>query len=234
MTSQRGRHLFGALGTVVVGAGVVAMVAVVLNLLAAIPPTLYARRVGVVETNAGPVTHVSLTLSTYPNSMAGEHGRGGGSHPDWVSYGPTTNLSVPAHALVTVTILNYDTATPLADPFYGRVQGTVGGIEWVNGHAVHGIPYKRIAHTFTIHMFPTPTQPILDVNVPLLGVPSDAPVLSNGYPAPNIIIFQFKTGAPGRYIWQCEDPCGTRFNGFGGPMSTQGYMAGTLVVGPAS
>jgi hypothetical protein len=35
---------------------------------------------------------------------------------------------------------------------------------------------------------------------------------------------------PGQYIWQCFDPCGSGFNGFGGPMSTKGYMSGTLTV----
>jgi heme/copper-type cytochrome/quinol oxidase subunit 2 len=35
---------------------------------------------------------------------------------------------------------------------------------------------------------------------------------------------------PGHYIWQCFDPCGSGFNGFGGPMSTKGYMSGTINV----
>ncbi len=228
---QSGRHLLGALGTVVVGAVVVVGVSGLLRVLAAVPPTLRARPVGVVQTAVGPLTRASLTLSTYPDSLAGEHGSGGGAHPGWVSYGPTTNLWVPAHALVTVTIRNYDGATTLTDPFYGRVQGTVGGVEWVNGRATRGVPAAQVAHTFTIHMFPTPGQPLLDVSVPLPGVPASTPVGADGYPAPTVVTFQFRTGASGRYIWQCEDPCGTRVGGFGGPMSTQGYMTGTLVVG---
>jgi hypothetical protein len=31
-------------------------------------------------------------------------------------------------------------------------------------------------------------------------------------------------------VWQCEYPCGTSYNGFGGPMSTNGYMNGTFTV----
>lgn len=221
----------GAVLTVVGGAVVVVVTVMLLQMLAARQPTLRAASMGIVQTSTGPLVKASLTLSTYPDSMAGEHGAGGGPHPGWVSYGSSTNLWVPAHALVTVTIKSYDTATALRDSFYARVLGTVGGIIWVNGRPMHGIDYSLVSHTFTIHYFPSSKQPLLDVSVPLLAVPDNAPNLSNGYPRPQIVTFQFRTGAPGTYIWQCFDPCGTRFNGFGGPMSTQGYMDGTLVVG---
>jgi len=57
-------------------------------------------------------------------------------------------------------------------------------------------------------------------------------------PAPNVIVFRFRTGAPGQYIWKCYDPCGSGLagdgiggqNNFGGAMATTGYMAGTLTV----
>jgi hypothetical protein len=32
-------------------------------------------------------------------------------------------------------------------------------------------------------------------------------------------------------VWNCEYPCGSEYAGFGGAMSTQGYMDGTLTVG---
>jgi len=56
-------------------------------------------------------------------------------HPDWVSYlardrsgtwRHTTIFKVPAHALVRVTIYQYDTATGLRNPFWSQVRGTVG------------------------------------------------------------------------------------------------------------
>jgi hypothetical protein len=53
-----------------------------------------------------------------------------------------------------------------------------------------------------------------------------------------VIVFQFKTGGPGTYVWHCYVPCGTGLagdgiggqNNFGGPMATVGYMSGTLTV----
>jgi hypothetical protein len=186
-------------------------------------------------TPSGPA-EVTLNLATYPDSMIGTHGRNGGPHPDWVTYGPSTTLSVPAHSLVKVTIRNYDTATTLNDPYFATVQGTVGGVAYYNGNPLRRLSPEQVAHTFTIHMFPTSGQPGLTVNVPLAGVAENAKNLANGYPAPETVTFEFRTGAPGRYIWQCSDPCGGTeyFAGMGGPMSTEGYMTGTLTVGGAS
>jgi hypothetical protein len=54
------------------------------------------------------------------------------------------------------------------------------------------------------------------------------------YPKPNIIEFQFRTGPAGHtYIWHCYVPCGNDREspyGFSGPMSTTGFMAGTISV----
>lgn len=221
----------GSVLSIIIGVVLVVVSVTVLSAIFQEPATLRAATIGTIQTPAGTLTRATLTLSTYPDSMAGEHGAGGGAHPAWVSYGSSTSLWVPAHALVTVTIKNYDTATPLHDPFYAQVRGTEGGVMLVNGKKMAGIDYSLASHTFTIHYFPDSAQPLLDVSVPVMAVPSTAPNLANGYPAPQTISFQFRTGAPGHYIWQCFDPCGTRFDGFGGPMATTGYMAGTLVVG---
>ncbi len=221
-------QMIGALVSVVAGVAIVGFFVYLLNVLALHPPVLKATQTA----STSKLVKASLNIATYPDSMAGEHGKSGGAHPNWVSYGPTTNFSVPAHALVTVTIRNYDTATTLNNPFFGQVQGTVGQSAKVNGKTFKLLSGTAVAHTFTIHMFPSSSQPNLDVNVPLLGVSPSAPNLSNGYPKPTVTTFQFKTGAPGRYIWQCFDPCGGKqyYRGFGGPMSTLGYMAGTLTV----
>lgn len=228
---QPSGRLAGALVTVVVGAAVVLGVTALLHVTAAgTQPRLRATAV----TTASGTRAFDLNIATYPDSLAGEHGKGGGAHPDWVSYGPTTNYWVPAHALVRVTIRNYDGATPLVNPYFAQVQGTVGGVAFVNGKPLRRLNPNDVAHTFTIHMFPTAGQPQLDVSVPLLGTPDNAPNLASGYPKPEVITFSFRTGAAGRYIWQCNDPCGTRFNGFGGPMSTLGYMDGTITVGGSS
>ncbi len=47
---------------------------------------------------------------------------------------------------------------------------------------------------------------------------------------PVVTEFTFTTGAPGHYVWQCFVPCGTGYNGFSGPMGTDGYMNGTFTV----
>jgi hypothetical protein len=92
------------------------------------------------------------------------------------------------------------------------------------------------AHTFDLQSPPFADHPLF-VSVPLLGVAGDAPnkvnINGNPYPTPTITTFQFHTGAAGTYIWHCYVPCGDNREspyGFSGPMSTTGYMAGTLTV----
>lgn len=187
---------------------------------------------GTVRTASGNLPHAYLNLSTYPDSMAGEHGSDGGAHPDWVSYGPSTNLHVPAHALVTVTIRQYDSGDRITNPYFAKVHGTLGGTMTVNGKKVTGINPDAVGHTFTVHAAPTNQDPLF-VSVPLPLVPDSRPVVKgSAYQAPNIVTFSFVTGGKGEYAWNCEFPCGDGYYAkFGGPMSTRGYMSGTLTVG---
>lgn len=220
----------GVAASVLGGAVLIALTGTSLSLAASPPAQLRASVRGYARTPSGLLPHAFLTIATYPDSLAGEHGANGGAHPDWVSYGPTTNLEVPAHALVTMTINQYDTGGSVYNSYFASVHGTLGGTETVNGKTVTGINAGTVAHTFTLHMFPA-NQPSVFISVPLPGVSASAPNLANGYPKPNVVTFSFITEGPGRYVWNCEFPCGTTYRGFGGPMSTQGYMAGTLTVG---
>jgi hypothetical protein len=213
------------------GAVVITLLGTTLSLASEHAPELKATVKGTVETPQGDLPHAYLNLSTYPDSMAGEHGADGGAHPDWVSYGPTTNLEVPAHSEVTVTVDQYDSGGTIYNPYFANVHGTVGGTETINGKTVTGIDPNTVGHTFTLHMFPTTNQPDLFVSVALPEVAANAPTEANGYQKPNVVTFSFITGAPGQYIWNCEYPCGTEYQSFGGPMSTKGYMSGTLQVG---
>jgi hypothetical protein len=184
----------------------------------------------------------SITLSAFPDSNPchgnGAGAPGGGANPNWVTFCPTTTIRIPAYSIVTVTIDQYDTATPLHNPFFAQVQGTIGNVMYVNGRPVRQISPNAPAHSFTIQSPPNPNQFPLFVNVPLPGVASNAPntvtIAGEQYPKPNVIVFRFKTGAPGQYLWKCYVPCGTGLAGnqagFGGPMATVGYMAGTLTV----
>jgi hypothetical protein len=186
-------------------------------------------------------TGANLNLSVFPDSMVC-HGANGGPHPEWVTYCPSTTIKVPAYTTVTVTIKQYDSSTSLHNPFFAQVSGTVGNTILVNGQAVSRINPNALGHTFTIQTPPDPGETQLFVNVPLPGVSSNAPnavtIAGNQYPKPNVIVFKFRTGAPGQYIWHCYIPCGTGLagdgiggqNNFGGPMATTGYMAGTLTV----
>ena len=229
----------GIVATIILGFGVVA--GVVFGLRAAQglgydPSVLQA-------TKTGPNT-AELDISTFPDSMV--------CHPDapnpeigWVTYCPTTTFELPPNSLITVVIKQYDSATGLYNNFFQTVQGTVGGTAMYNGktnaatyNGLKGqVPADEIAHTFTIQSQPDETNPIY-VSVPLIGVPDDAPsnvtINGNQYPTPNVISFQFHTGPAGHtYIWHCYVPCGNDREspyGFSGPMSTSGYMAGSITV----
>jgi hypothetical protein len=189
------------------------------------------------------VTGKSLDGETYPSKI--------GDNPGWVKYWPTTSLVLPAHALVTIKLMNFDSATPLLNPFYATPQGTVDAatgqknVMTVDGQQLATQDPSNVSHTFTIHSIPNANQPWLYVSVPVTAVTGTAcdpsmpnvkpPACANldaaGMPdTPVVTEFSFITGAPGQYIWQCFDPCGSNFNGFGGPMATRGYMSGTLTV----
>jgi hypothetical protein len=216
---------------VVGGAAVGTLLGTTLSLAASHPSELQASVKGYVNTPSGRLPHAFLNLAAYPDAMAGEHGASGGAHPDWVSYGPTTNLQVPAHSVVTITIKQYDSGGTIYNPYFAQVHGTLDGTETVNGKKVTGIDPNNVGHTFTLHMFPTGNQPEVFISVPLPAVADNAPNLANGYPKPEVVSFSFITGAAGTYVWNCEYPCGTEYRSFGGPMSSVGYMDGTLKVG---
>ncbi len=178
---------------------------------------------------SGTAGNASLTMQTVASL-------GFGPHPDWVSYlvkDPqgkwvhSTVLDVPANSLVHVTILQYDTATGLRNPFWGQPQGTVGEAR-VNGKPIPILNPDLASHTFAI--------PELGVSVPLKGVADNAKNQCSLAPctlaeAHNTITFIFRTGKRGTYRWQCFVPCAAGFIlGFGGPMQSLGYMDGLLHV----
>ena len=165
---------------------------------------------------------------------------GFGAHPTWVSYllkDPRsggwihdTSWKLPANTVINMTVLQYDSGSPLRNQEWGQVQGTAGSSAMLNGK-----PYSQynsyagngVGHTFAI--------PAFGVSVPLVGVPATPQVCSTGpcqTSSPhNTITFSFKTPGPGNYSWQCFVPCGLGYlYGNGGPMSTQNFMGGELEV----
>lgn len=165
---------------------------------------------------------------------------GFGAHPTWVSYltrAPdgkwvhTTLWDLPANTVIHVTILQYDSGSPLRNQYFGRVRGTQGDTMLLNGKPttlVDSNSGNGIGHTFTI--------PTLGINVPLAGVDGSAKNFCSTAPCTpqsvhNTVQFTFTTPGPGQYPWQCFLPCGLGFlYGTGGPMQTIGYMDGFLKV----
>lgn len=223
-------------------AGVAAALLTVAALFAVLVIAVRAQQgLGYEPAAARATTGASINLAAFPDSMAC-HGSGGGPHADWVTYCPSTTIKVPAYSTVTVTIEQYDSATTLHNPFFDKVRGTVGGTMSIDGKAVSQVTPDAAGHTFTIQTPPNEKAYPLFVSVPLPGVADNAPnaVKVNGspYPKPVVIVFRFRTGGPGTYVWHCYIPCGTGLagdgiggqNNFGGPMATTGYMSGTLTV----
>jgi hypothetical protein len=181
--------------------------------------------------NAANVKSVNLTLQT-----VAAVGSKLSPNPNWVSYLTrenstwvrTTVWTLPANALVHVTIYQFDGNSGLRNPFLSQARGLVGGTFTVNGHAMTRISPDDASHTFAI--------PAFDVLVPLKGVADDAKNQCGFAPcsmanAHNTITFTFRTGKKGHYRWQCFVPCAAGFlYGFGGPMQTIGYMDGFINV----
>jgi hypothetical protein len=163
--------------------------------------------------------------------------------PDWVSYfiqDPktkqwvhTTYFEVPSNTRVNVTILGYDGCTPLRNPVWGQVTGTIGGVEYVNGKPVSALNAWsgcNVQHTFTLAG--------LGINVPIASPTSlnDNNNLCSNSPCTSgphqVVTFSFMTPAHGGiFRWQCIIPCGLGYiDGNGGPMATPGYMSGQMEV----
>jgi len=201
---------------------------VVVHWLLAGPPVITASK--------APGNQVNLVMQEDPQTTVS-------NRPDWVSYfiqNPTTKkwvhttlFKVPAGATVNVTVLGYDGCTPLRNPFFGHVTGTIGNVEHINGKSVstlNGWQNCAIGHTFSI--------PGIGLNVPI-GSPTTFAANSNlcgTSPCTSgphaTVTFSFKAPkTPGNYLWQCRIPCGLGYlDGFGGPMQTIGYMTGNMEV----
>ena len=241
------RRYLGALVTVIVGLAVVVAVLVTLSETARIPKLFAAPANGVANVDGVNLKHVTLTLQTFPANPYEDPGwvqktfpdgmdngmpiPQPGDNQDWVTYWPTTTFQVPAHSVVTIRIENYDGKSTLLNDFYNKPQGTFGNTITVDGKTMDQINSEDASHTFTIHSIPSSQQDWLYVSVPITGADDNAPADDWGMPnQPVVTEFSFETQGPGQYIWQCFDPCGAGFNGFGGPMSTKGYMSGTIDV----
>jgi uncharacterized protein YaiE (UPF0345 family) len=155
---------------------------------------------------------------------------------DWVHYGPSTHLILPANTYITMTIRSYDGGEELNNPYFGKVIGTVDGKVNVDGKDITELPFDKVQHTWTLHGLPTSTQDSLFVNVPLLKVEEDdkgfVPTEDPGtHMKGHTVTFSFLTKGPGEYVWNCQFPCGDgTYKKFGAAMSAYGYMSGKVTV----
>jgi hypothetical protein len=134
----------------------------------------------------------------------------------------SANISLPAHRLIELVIISYDTPTP-PPAQYSSVTGTVGGKMYlINGTSasmstpeswgagVSSVPTDQIAHTFTITS--------LGINIPVVGGDTE-------------IAFLY-LNQTGTFTWQCYTPCGfpNVNGGWSGAMVTPGWMTGEVSV----
>jgi hypothetical protein len=224
--SIRARVLTLVLAFLVVAAGVAVLVS---HYLLASPPSENFAAGVTPDTGA----QVNLVMQEDPQNTVT-------SKPDWVSYfikSPktgawvhTTLFQVPAGSRVNMTIYGYDGCTPLRNPYWGLVTGTIGNVEHVNGKPVTSLNSWsgcNVGHTFSI--------PGIGLNVPMASPGLTASLCSTSpcTSGPHMTMtFSFMTPrTPGTYFWQCRVPCGGGFlDGFGGPMQTIGFMTGNMQV----
>jgi hypothetical protein len=195
---------------------------------------------------------VNVTLMTTPETTVT-------NKPDWVSYfiknpstgdfDHTTYFAVPENTRVNVTILGYDGCTPLRNPVWGQVAGTIGGVEnvsYFNGKTyTPSTPVSTfdswancsVQHTFAIPGLginvPVASPTTVDENNALCGTAPCVAGSADQAKAPHTVVtFSFMTPkTPGTYRWQCFVPCGGGYlDGNGGPMGTPGYMMGEMEV----
>jgi hypothetical protein len=232
------RKYLGMVGFLVVVAAIVAGVAYALNAFAYIPATYAGTRTadGGVTINEDVFPFAPCTDPDFVKA-----------HPEYAQCRPNYNsqyvlysqpeIVVRAHTKVTMIIANYDSVSSLINDYFLTPQGIDGGTFTVDGKTMNTVDPEVVSHTFVIHSIVTnksqdPTaQPWFYVGVPITGAPDDAKTDDAGMPLqPVVTEFTFTTGDPGHYVWQCFVPCGTSFNGFSGPMGTDGYMNGTFTV----
>jgi hypothetical protein len=160
----------------------------------------------------GPSNPASVVVTIATGEMIGK--------PGYPIYLPS-DFTLPANADVTITVINFDGATPLlkGDERYAKATGVVGGsfsmtpVSAADPNGAGGVATiaSALDPAFVSH---TLTIPALGINIPISANARET--------------FTIHTGAPGTFAWHCFDPCGTGPTGFGGAMAAKsGYMEGT-------
>jgi hypothetical protein len=232
------KRLISALVFVVLGVAVVGGVGFTLHKASADPQKpLYATKSNdTIVVNGKTYPKASVTMGVYADSAQAAEDGYTINKKDYVQYGPSTHVVLPAHTYVTMTIHAYDGGEQLNNPYFGKVVGTVGGTINVDGVDISSVAPDKVQHTWTLHGIPSSSQDPLFVNVPLPHVDEgDNGFLPTKDPGTHFkghtVTFSFITGGAGDYVWNCEYPCGDgSYAKFGAAMSAYGYMSGKVTV----
>lgn len=165
----------------------------------------------VVRSTSGGIQTFDLTVVT--DAQTGRNG--------YIAYVPS-NLTLPAHSTVRIRITNFDGATAQKPVKYAHVWGTVGNTVQVQRMMSVKMP-NMLSTARTVHALAAATE--VSHTFTSTGLHLNVPVAPFG-----VTTFILKTGRPGQYTWQCMNPCGSGDTGWSGPMSTRGYMSGTITV----
>jgi len=140
----------------------------------------------------GPAEYVNLSVNVAPNG--------------WPQFSPA-NFTLHTGEVV-FTIVDSDSPMNWSGcPC--PVEGTVGGVEYINGTATHIVSGANVAHSF---------------NVPDLGLAVYSPGL-------NTTQFKVDITRTGEFVWFCVVPCGVGADPYNTPpMNVLGYMTGTITV----
>ncbi len=133
----------------------------------------------------------------------------------WPKYEPAM-FHVPAGKTIKLVIKSYDDGSATVPASDAKVQGTVGGVEWVNGKKFSSFKAADVAHTMTI----MEGAKTINIVVPVRSAKEKFVTVTAEFSFPKA----------GTYNWQCEAACGTGSSGWMGPMMTNGWMKGTWVV----
>ena len=135
----------------------------------------------------------------------------------------SANITLPAFTAIHITITSYDMGNASVPSQFLNVTGTVGNtVTLVNGMVAAGsntsmaweknvssVSAADLLHTFTILQ----GSNVL-VNIPVVAGDTE--------------MATFYLNQTGTFTWQCEAACGTGASGWGGAMSTPGWMVGAI------
>jgi len=180
--STRTLFTYFVAGTLIsLGAGVGLIVAFPLQPAAPAPPAF-----------TGPVSYENLSINIAPNG--------------WPQYTPANFTLHTGVAMFTIV----DNDSPMN--WSGcpcPVQGTVGGVEYVNGSPIHIVSSDNVAHSFNAP----------DLNLAIYS------------PGGATVTFSVDITKTGEFVWFCVVPCGTGADPYNTPpMGVAGFMTGTITV----